>query len=86
MSWEIWQQEQSWVSDEKDKCFVYRIGFFCNTADVGFGPVLTFEVNNKFDDARDEIYSRWDTNDPRSGDMTDSNIADEINRIMEMEE
>ena len=82
MSWEIWQDQASFYPDGDDKHTTYRIGFFCNTADVSFGPVLYFDVGMGFEDARDEIYSRWDTIDPRRGEMTDSDIADEINRIM----
>ena len=40
----------------------------------------------EFEDAKDEIYSQWNAIDPRNAEMTDSDIADEINRIMEMKE
>ena len=83
MSWEIWQDQASWYPESDDKHTTYRIGFFCNTADVSFGPVMYFDVSMRFDDAKDEIYQKWSATDPRNGTMTDSDIADEINRIME---
>ena len=82
MSWEIWQDQASWYPESDDKHTTYRIGFFCNTADVSFGPVMYFDVSMRFDDAKDEIYQKWSATDPRNGTMTDSDIADEINRIM----
>tara|TARA_Y100001951_G_scaffold82841_1_gene71514 strand:+ start:180 stop:446 length:267 start_codon:yes stop_codon:yes gene_type:complete len=84
MSWEIWQDQASWYPESDDKHTTYRIGFFCNTADVSFGPVMYFDVSMSFDDAKDEIYQKWSATDPRNGTMTDSDIADEINRIMEV--
>lgn len=80
MAWEIWQQEVDWVSKKEDKCFVYRIGFFCNTTDVGFGPVTHFSVNRDYDDAMDEIYGNF-SGEPRN--MTNREILDELDRIME---
>tara|TARA_R100001530_G_C4193759_1_gene122875 strand:+ start:213 stop:482 length:270 start_codon:yes stop_codon:yes gene_type:complete len=85
MSWEIWQDQASCYPESDDKHTTYRIGFFCNTTDVSFGPVMYFDVSMGFEDAQDEIYHKWSATDPRNGTMTDSDISDEIYRIMEKE-
>lgn len=70
MGWELWAKETTygWT----------QIGFFCNTADESFGPVVSAEVDTeKCGSAwvRREIYNRWDeavrfirmnVSDPRS--------------------
>jgi hypothetical protein len=86
MSWEIWQDQANWYPDADDKHTTYRIGFFCNTMDVSFGPVLYFDVSMGFENAKEEIYEKWSTLDPRNSSMSDSDIADEVNKIMEIKE
>jgi|TARA_Y100000296_G_scaffold47130_1_gene54024 hypothetical protein len=79
MAWELWQQHLKHDdSDEYDG--YYRIGFFCNTSDVSFGPVMGFQVDiADYKDARDEIYSRWDNADPRC--LDEDEIRDTILRL-----
>jgi len=74
MSWEIWLDEGRGES--------YRsygnIGFFCNTADVCFGPV--FYVDSCFD--KGEFYEMWEKagfTDPRK---KDSNFESHAYRIV----
>ena len=86
MAWEIWQQQASFYPDDDDKHTTYRIGFFCNTSDVSFGPVLYFDVAMGFESAAEEIYKKWDTVDPRQLENNHGAIADEINRIMKTDE
>ena len=86
MSWEIWQDQANWYPDADDKHTTYRIGFLCNTMDVSFGPVLYFDVSMGFENAKEEIYEKWSTLDPRNSSMSDSDIADEVNKIMEIKE
>ena len=48
------------------------------------------DANNKekaeLFEKQDALTSQWNAIDPRNAEMTDSDIADEINRIMEMKE
>lgn len=82
MAWEIWQEKASFYPSDDDKHTTYRIGFLCNTTDISFGPVMYFDVGFNFEDAKDEIYRKWDTVDPRQLENNHDAIADEINRIM----
>ena len=86
MAWEIWERQASFYPDDDDKHTTYQIGFFCNTVDVSFGPVLYFDVAMGFESASEEIYKKWEALDPRNAEMSDSDIADEINRIMKTDE
>ena len=46
MGWQLWQNKPI-LTDKgpyKDLC---EIGFFCNTADTSFGPVIGFTVDSK---------------------------------------
>jgi hypothetical protein len=59
---------------------LYQIGFFCNTADISFGPVLGIQVDtSKYKDAREQIYEEWKANDPRT--LNSDEIYDEVKRI-----
>ena len=79
MGWELWQNKPILTDDGpyKDLC---EIGFFCNTADTSFGPVIGFTVDSKkYKDAKDQIYSEWKAEDPRC--LTDDEIRTEVERI-----
>ena len=79
MAWELWQRHLKTDEDDKYDGY-YQIGFFCNTADVSFGPVMGFLVDiSEYKDARDEIYSRWDNADPRC--LDEDEIRDTILRL-----
>ena len=80
MAWEVWQKQAGYNPEGEDKHATYQVGFFCNTVDVSFGPVVYFEVSMEYTDAREEIYAKWDTIDPRSCD--NDQIYDELQRIM----
>ena len=78
MAWELWQNDISYDDPEYEG--LYQIGFFCNTADMSFGPVLGIQVNtSKYKDARDQIYEEWKADDPRTLDSDE--IYDEVKRI-----
>tara|TARA_A100001011_G_C13936555_1_gene685364 strand:- start:233 stop:487 length:255 start_codon:yes stop_codon:yes gene_type:complete len=78
MAWELWQNDISY--DDPKYEGLYQIGFFCNTADMSFGPVLGIQVDtSKYKDARDQIYEEWKADDPRTLDSDE--IYDEVKRI-----
>ena len=78
MAWELWQNDISYDDPEYEG--LYQIGFFCNTADISFGPVLGIQVDtSKYKDAREQIYEEWKANDPRTLDSDE--IYDEVKRI-----
>ena len=80
MAWEVWQKQAGYNPEGEDKHATYQVGFFCNTMDVSFGPVVYFEVSMEYIDAVEEIYDSWDTTDPRS--LNNDQIFDELQRIM----
>ena len=83
MAWELWQKEISYDDPEYEG--LYQIGFFCNTADMSFGPVLGIQVNtNKYKDARHQIYVEWKADDPRT--LTSDEIYNEVKRIENIKE
>ena len=83
MAWEIWQKEISYDDPEYEG--LYQIGFFCNTADTSFGPVLGIQVDtNKYKDAEDQIYTEWKADDPRT--LNNDEIYDEVKRIENIKE
>ena len=83
MAWEIWQNDISYDDPEYEG--LYQIGFFCNTADTSFGPVLGIQVDtNKYKDAEDQIYTEWKADDPRTLDSDE--IYDEVKRIENIKE
>ncbi len=49
MAWEVWHEEDNDYGN-------YRIGFWCNTQDISFGPVL--RVDSGFD--KRDFYKHWD--------------------------
>lgn len=49
MAWEVWHEEDNDYGN-------YRIGFWCNTQDISFGPVL--RVDSSFD--KRDFYKYWD--------------------------
>ena len=83
MAWELWQKEISYDDPEYEG--LYQIGFFCNTADTSFGPVLGIQVDtNKYKDAEDQIYTEWKADDPRT--LNNDEIYDEVKRIENIKE
>jgi len=83
MAWELWQNDISYDDPEYEG--LYQIGFFCNTADISFGPVLGIQVDtSKYKDAREQIYEEWKANDPRTLDSDE--IYDEVKRIENIKE
>ena len=80
MAWEVWQRQASFYPENDNKHVTYLVGFFCNTADVSFGPVCHFDVSMDYLDAVEEIYDSWETADPRS--LNNDQIYDELQRIM----
>ena len=83
MAWEIWQKEISYDDPEYEG--LYQIGFFCNTADTSFGPVLGIQVDtNKYKDAEDQIYTEWKADDPRT--LDNDEIYNEVKRIENIKE
>ena len=78
MAWELWQNDISYDDPEYEG--LYQIGFFCNTADISFGPVLGIQVDtSKYKDAREQIYEEWKAKDPRT--LNNDEIYDEVKRI-----
>ena len=83
MAWELWQKEISYDDPEYEG--LYQIGFFCNTADTSFGPVLGIQVDtNKYKDAEDQIYTEWKADDPRT--LDNDEIYNEVKRIENIKE
>ena len=83
MAWELWQKEISYDDPEYEG--LYQIGFFCNTADTSFGPVLGIQVDtNKYKDAEDQIYTEWKADDPRT--LDNDEIYNEVTRIENIKE
>ena len=77
MAWEIW------VDDGGRHTYrsYANMGFFCNTADVCFGPV--FYVDNCFD--KGQFYEMWEKagfKDPRTDDANYTSHAYRIIRLM----
>ena len=78
MGWEIW-------SDTDSNRSYGQMGFFCNTADVSFGPV--FMTDSSFD--KGQFYEMWDKagfNDPRSDDENISSNTYHILKLMDYDE
>ena len=73
MAWEVW-------SDTNRDTSYGHMGFFCNTADVSFGPV--FLTDNDFD--KGTFYDMWDKAnfaDPRS---QEGNLWSKTHRIIHL--
>ncbi len=76
MAWEVW-------SDTDSNRSYGQMGFFCNTADVSFGPV--FMTDSYFD--KGEFYKLWDKagfKDPRKRDVTDADISKQTRHILNL--
>ena len=76
MGWEVW-------SDTDSNRSYGQMGFFCNTADVSFGPV--FMTDSYFD--KSEFYKLWEQagfKDPRQRDVTDSDISQQTRHILSL--
>ena len=76
MAWEVW-------SDTDSNRSYGQMGFFCNTADVSFGPV--FMTDSYFD--KGEFYKLWEKagfKDPRKMDVTDSDISKQTRHILNL--
>tara|TARA_R100000655_G_scaffold34598_1_gene67283 strand:+ start:5113 stop:5328 length:216 start_codon:yes stop_codon:yes gene_type:complete len=70
MGWEV-------INDKESN----TIGFFCNTADVCFGPIIYNEDKQL---EKQEIYNHFIDNDPRL--LTENEIINEIYDLMERKE
>ncbi len=77
MAWEIWLDD----GDRHSYQSYSNVGFFCNTADVCFGPV--FYVDSCFD--KGTFYEMWEKagfKDPRTDDANFSQNAYRIIKLM----
>ena len=70
MGWEV-------INDKESK----KIGFFCNTQDVCFGPIV---YNDDIQLEKQEIYDHFIDKDPRS--LTEGEIRNEIHDLIERKE
>jgi flagellar motor component MotA len=70
MGWEV-------IKDKESE----TIGFFCNTADVCFGPIIYNEDKQL---EKQEIYDHFIDKDPRL--LTEGEIRNEIYDLMERKE
>ncbi len=76
MAWEVW-------SDTHPERSYGQMGFFCNTADVSFGPV--FLTDDFFD--KGEFYKLWEKagfRDPRKRDVTDADISKQTRHLLQL--
>ena len=77
MGWEVW-------SDTSNSRYG-QMGFFCNTADVSFGPV--FMTDSTFD--KGQFYEMWEQarfKDPRIDDENISSNTYHILKLMDYDE
>ena len=53
MAWEVWYMPI-------DEYAYGKLGFFCNTADISFGPVVYVDYSYDVATVRRAIYEHWD--------------------------
>ncbi len=70
MGWEI-------IKDEEREI----IGFFCNTADICFGPII---YNDEHMLEKQELYNHFIDNDPRN--LSENEIRNEVHDLVKQRE
>ena len=88
MAWEVWYMPI-------DEYAYGKLGFFCNTADISFGPVVYVDYSYDVATVRRAIYEHWDEacreivdvpKDPRDMTMNDRQIHDVAKRCLVLAE
>jgi hypothetical protein len=88
MAWEVWYMP---LEDHG----YGKLGFFCNTADICFGPVVYVSYSYDVDTVVNAIYDHWDEAcreivdvpiDPRSMTMDDHQIYQVARKCLVMAE